>query len=209
MVNSTFRVFRCSEKGAVASSASIVNKGGVLVFPTDTVYGIGCSPYLDKSIERIFRIKGRQEDKPLPVLSGSIRDVEEIAILNQTGRVLAENYWPGALTIVSRLKDIKISSKVTAGRNTIATRIPDNSCTLELLAICRHIIGTSANPSGHPSPKTPDEVISSNLNGFDALLDGGPTKQRIESTIVDISGPEPRVLREGAIRAAEIYNLFA
>ena len=144
-------VFGCSID-AVARCADVVKSGGVVVFPTDTIYGIGCDPYNDNAVRRIFAIKGRDEQKPLPVLVYNVSQAEKIASLGRSGRFLAERYWPGALTIVAPVIDRKISQAVTAGLNTLAVRMPSNNCILSLLNHCGFLVGTSANLSGQKPP---------------------------------------------------------
>ncbi len=198
------QVFGCSDD-AVAKCAAEVKSGGVVVFPTDTIYGIGCDPYNDGAVRRIFAIKGRDEKKPLPVLVRGIGYAERMVSLGKAGRVLAEKYWPGALTIVAPLIDRRISQAVTAGAGSLAVRVPANRCILSLLGHCRQIVGTSANRSGEKPLKSAQEVLDSSLDGYDALLDGGQTKKGIESTIVDLTG-SPRILREGAIKVSEVLE---
>lgn len=198
------QVFSCSD---AEKCASIVKRGGVVVFPTDTIYGIGCDPYNDAAVERIFRIKGRDEKKPLPVLAYSTQDAEKLIALGRTGMALAKKYWPGALTIVAPITDNnKISPMVTAGSMNLAVRVPANRCVLLLLKHCKYLVGTSANLSGQKSLKSVKEVLGSELAGFDALLDGGIVEKGVESTIVDVAGATPKVVREGAIKAEEIYR---
>lgn len=193
-------ILDCPE--GVVRCASIVKDGGVVVFPTDTVYGIGCDPYSDPSVLRIFAIKGRQEDKPLPVLAASARDAEKIVKLGKAGRALAEKFWPGALTIVAPLADYQISDRVLAGRRSLAVRVPANKCALNLLSMCKYLVGTSANPSGRPSPRRAREVA---LEGYDALLVDRGALIGMESTIIDVtSGATPRITRQGAVGASEI-----
>ena len=198
------QVFSCSD---AEKCASIVKRGGVVVFPTDTIYGIGCDPYNDAAVERIFRIKGRDEKKPLPVLAYSTQDAEKLIALGRTGMALAKKYWPGALTIVAPITDnSRISPMVTAGSMNLAARVPANRCVLLLLKHCKYLVGTSANLSGQKSLKSVKEVLGSELAGFDALLDGGAVEKGVESTIVDVAGATPKVVREGAIKAEEIYR---
>ena len=197
------QVFSCSD---AEKCASIVKRGGVVVFPTDTIYGIGCDPYNDAAVERIFRIKGRDEKKPLPVLAYSAQDAEKLIALGRTGMALAKKYWPGALTIVAPITDNRISPMVTAGSMNLAARVPANRCVLLLLKHCKYLVGTSANLSGQKSLKSVKEVLGSGLAGFDALLDGGTVEKGVESTIVDVAGATPKVMREGAIKAEEIYR---
>jgi len=200
------QVFDCSKDG-IARCASVVKRGGIVVFPTDTIYGIGCDPYNDSSVRRIFSIKVRDEKKPLPVLAHSVKDAEKIVSLGMAGRELAEKYWPGALTIVAPIADREISPNVTAGSDSLAMRVPANKCILSLLSHCRYLVGTSANLSGERALNSAQEVLDSSLDGYDALLDGGLTEKGIESTIVDITG-RPRIIREGAIKADEVLEIL-
>ena len=200
------KIFQCSED-AVASCALVVTDGGVIVYPTDTIYGIGCDPYNDLAVKRIFMIKARSEKKPLPILTYSMQDAERIVSLGRTGRMLAERYWPGALTIVARIIDHRISPRVMAGSSSLAVRIPANNCALLLLSHCRYLVGTSANLSGDRALKSAQEVLNSGLEGYDALLDGGRVEKGIESTIVSVEG-KPKILREGAIKSKEISHLI-
>ena len=200
------QIFKCTDD-AVARCALLIKSGEILVFPTDTIYGIGCDPYNDRAVERIFAIKGRDEKKPLPVLAYSTADVEKIVSLGDAGRVLAKKYWPGVLTIVAPIADKKISRRVTAAGSSLAVRVPANKCILSLLKRCKYLVGTSANPSGEGPGKSAQEVLNSSLKGYDALLDGGPVEKGIESTIVDITG-RPKVLREGTIKTNEVIQLL-
>lgn len=200
------QIFQCSED-AVASCALVVNNGGVVVYPTDTIYGIGCDPYNDLAVKRVFAIKGRSEKKPLPILTHSMQDAERIVSLGRIGRMLGERYWPGALTIVAPIIDHRISPKVMAGSSSLAVRIPAHNCVLLLLSHCRYLVGTSANLSGDRALKSAQEVLNSGLEGYDALLDGGTVEKGIESTIVSVEG-KPKILREGAIRSREISDLI-
>jgi L-threonylcarbamoyladenylate synthase len=200
------KIFQCSED-AVASCALVVKNGGVVVYPTDTIYGIGCDPYNDLAVKRIFTLKGRNEKKPLPILTYSMQDAERIVSLGRTGRTLAERYWPGALTIVAPMIDHRISPRITAGSPSLAVRVPANNCVLLLLSHCIYLVGTSANLSGERVLKSAQEVLDSRLDGYDALLDGGTVEKGIESTIVSVEG-KPKILREGAIKSREISHLF-
>jgi L-threonylcarbamoyladenylate synthase len=200
------KIFPCSQD-AVADCALLIKRGGVVIYPTDTIYGIGCDPYNDLAVKRIFKIKGRDEKKPLPILTYSIGDAERIVSLGRTGRMLAERYWPGALTIVAPIIDHRISSRVTAGSSSLAVRVPSNNCVLLLLRHCTYLVGTSANLSGERTLKSAQEVLYSGLEGYDALLDGGTVERGIESTIVSVEG-KPKILREGAIKSREISHFI-
>jgi len=191
----------------VQRCAQIVRNGGVVVFPTDTVYGIGCDPYDDAAVRCVFSIKGREEKKPLPVLAASIADAESIVSLDPKGRALAERFWPGALTIVAPLKDTKISPGVTAGKNSLAVRVPANRCILRVLKICKYLVGTSANPSGKSAPRDAQSVLKL-ISGFDAIIvESGPLGGT-ESTVVDVSGQEAKIVRQGAISEDAIRKVL-
>ncbi|HJU34606.1 MAG TPA: L-threonylcarbamoyladenylate synthase [Nitrososphaera sp.] len=200
------KIFQCSED-AVASCALVIKSGGVVIYPTDTIYGIGCDPYDDLAVKRIFAIKGRSEKKPLPILTSGMQEAERIVALGRTGRMLAERYWPGALTLVAPIIDRRISSSVMAGSSSLAVRVPANNCVLRLLRHCTYLVGTSANLSGEKTMKSSQEVLDSQLEGYDALLDGGTVERGIESTIVSVED-KPKILREGAIKSREILQLI-
>jgi L-threonylcarbamoyladenylate synthase len=185
----------CTDTG-IEECTKIVKSGGVIVFPTDTVYGIGCDPYNDSAVKRVFSIKGRAEGKSLPVLVSSIDDAEGIVSLGPAGKRLAERFWPGALTIVAPLKDTRISPSVTARKSSLAVRVPANKCVLKLLGKCRYLVGTSANPSGRGAPKDAQSV---SLSGFDAILVDREPLGGTESTVVDVSGSAIEILRQGAL----------
>jgi L-threonylcarbamoyladenylate synthase len=201
-----FKVLECSNYDHIASCASTLSDGGIIVFPTDTVYGIGCNPYYDESVERIFQIKDRSEDKPLPVMGYSISDIEKLVHMSPLAKSLAQYFWPGALTIVSPCKDNNISRRVMAGGDNLAVRIPGNRCTQSLLRLCKYLIGTSANVSGRKPCTSSYEVLSSGLSGFDLVLDGGALGGGIESTIIEVIDSSVRILREGVIKSDKVYD---
>ena len=202
------RSLDCSADG-ISLCASIVKDGGVIVFPTDTIYGIGCDPFNDAAVGRIFAAKGRDEKKALPVLVGSIAAAEKLATLGRTGKALARKFWPGALTVVAPLADRNISAKVTASRPSLAVRMPANSCVLSLLEKCEYLVGTSANLSGQKSSKTAQQVLASGLKGYDAILVGNDELVGTESTIIDICGPKPTIARAGAIDPVKVMEFLA
>ena len=201
-----FKILKCNEQNDITKGASIVKNGGVIVFPTDTLYGIGCDPYNEKAVDKIFKIKNRDKTNPLPILASSIVDIEKIVLLDRTAKKLAQIYWPGALTIIVPLIDKKISDNLRAGKMSIGVRVPNNICALSLLKDCKYLTGTSANKSGEAGCKSFSEVLSSSsLRGFDAILDGGEVEEKVQSTIVDLTGQHPRVIREGAIVSQAIF----
>jgi L-threonylcarbamoyladenylate synthase len=197
-------IAKCTEEG-ISRCAGILKQGGVAVFPTDTVYGIGCDPHNESAVDRVFKIKNRDEKKSLPILVGSIADAEALVDLGKEGRRVASFYWPGQVTIVAPLRDLALSPKITSGNNKLGVRIPAGKCVLGLLQHCRFLVGTSANLSGNASPKSADDIIHSKLEGFDFLLDGGPTEVGRESTVIDIASR--KIIREGAVSAEAILRV--
>ena len=193
----------CSDEN-IAIAADGVKKGKIVVYPTDTVYGLGCDPYNDSAVDMIFKIKGRMEGKPLPLLCSSVKDAGRIAKLNEQAMKLAEQFWPGALTLVAELIDDRISGKVSAGTNTIGVRVPNHQCALQLIDNCGGVlVGTSANRSGYSPAKSAEEVLKA-LDDFDILLYGGKTPLGIESTALDVSTGKIALIREGYITRERI-----
>lgn len=196
----------CSD-GSAAVAADLVRKGKIVVYPTDTVYGIGCDPYDDAAVEKVFRIKGRREGRQLPLLCSSLKHVNRIASLNETGKKLAR-LWPGPLTLIAELVDNRISSKVTVGTCTVGVRIPDSKCALSLIDKCGGVlVGTSANRSGNNTATDAKEVLEM-LDGFDVLLDGGKSTLGIESTVIDVTKEKVNMIREGYIKYEQIERVL-
>ena len=192
---------------------AIIDNGGLIVYPTDTIYGLGCDPYNKKSVEKIFRIKKRLLNKALPILASDIRHVEKIMFLDDRGRKLADSFWPGPLTIIGILKDNDIPKLITTGRQTVGMRIPNNIETLNLLKYCNFLVGTSANISNENSCIYAEDVLKSPLVGYDAIVIGDDDKPKEPfsvkgSTIVDISTSNLKIVREGMIKSETIYEIL-
>jgi L-threonylcarbamoyladenylate synthase len=206
------QIFDCTLTENISKCVDIVRGGGVIAFPTDTVYGLGCDPYNDKASKQVFAIKGRHLNNPLPVLTATTEDVKDLAHMDSRADLLAGKFWPGRLTLVCPLLDSRISSVVVAKANeSIAVRVPGNKCASELLRRCRYLVGTSANKSSEAAATNVDQILSSSLIGIDAILDGGNIVDGgMESTIVDLSKQGPlRIIREGAIKSTEIYDTLS
>lgn len=188
---------------AVEEAGEVVKSGGVIVYPTDTVYGLGCNPFDSKAIERVYRLKGRV-GKPLPVLSSSLKNVLHVAVLDEMALQLAYSYWPGQLTLVVRARP-EIVGVLTAGKRSVGVRIPASIQALEIIeASGGLLVGTSANPSGAPAPRRLKELNSRLAEAVDLVIDGGICRVGKPSTIVEIIGDSLRVLREGAVRVEEL-----
>lgn len=193
----------CSDPG-VREAALAVRRGGIVVFPTDTVYGIGCDPHRAESVGRIYRIKSRDPSKPLPVLAHDMDHAALIAMFDDVSCRLADRFWPGQLTIILKATDMSLAPSVRAGGK-VAVRVPDHPCTCRLLAECGLLTGTSANLSGGP-PLTDPARQPERIPAHDILLDGGASHAGIESTVVDATGRLPKVVREGAIRPEAVFD---
>jgi L-threonylcarbamoyladenylate synthase len=194
-------ILPCSKSG-ISETYNIIKKGGVAVFPTDTVYGIGCDPYNHEAVNRIYQIKGREKIKHLPVLAYSKKDIENIAFFDEKSEKIADKFWPGPITLILKIKDKRIE-KTLGLEDKIAVRVPNHSCVLDLLKKCRLLIGTSANFSGHPSFDDSKE-ISDKFSGYDILLDGGKIINSCESTIVHVVSNELKIVREGKIKSESL-----
>ena len=191
----------CDDEG-IKKTSQIIEKGGIVVFPTDTVYGIGCNPYNENSVKKIYEIKSRTELKSLPVLAYSLDVVKEIALIDEFTEKIIEKYWPGPLTLILELTDQKLKKSLNLG-NKIAVRIPDSKCTLKLLEKCRLLVGTSANISGNSSYTNPNECIK-NIKNYDIFLNGGTITSKGESTIIEIENEKIKMIREGALKIKDI-----
>ena len=194
----------CDKEG-IEKASQIINQGGIAVFPTDTVYGIGCNPYNKDSVRKIYEIKSRDILKPFPVLVYSKEIAEKIAFFDEFAKKIVKRFWPGPLTIILKLtdKNLKISLNVA---DKIAIRVPNHRCTLELLKKCNFLVGTSANISGHSSFTNPDECFN-NIRKYDVFVDGGIITSKAESTIIEIENEEIKIIREGSLSYEEILGL--
>jgi L-threonylcarbamoyladenylate synthase len=193
----------------VAQGISILKEGGIVAFPTDTVYGLGAALSLPWAVERIYEVKGRASNTPLPLLLADKSQIEEVAeAVPPVARLLAEKFLPGGLTMVL-FKSKSVPDIVTGGGKTVAIRIPDHPVPLALArGVGTPIIGTSANISGQPSALTAEEVYAQLDGRVDLIIDGGRCPGGRESTIVDLTGKTPLVLREGAISPEELKSAY-
>lgn len=176
-----------------------LKNGDVVAFPTDTVYGVGVDPFQPKAVRKLYQIKGRPIDKPIPILVGSTDAVERVAQnLPPTFAQLAERFWPGGLTLIVEAKSLP--PEVTAGGDTVGIRMPDHPLALALLhRFGGAIATTSANKSDAPPAISAEEVQSELGALVGIILDGGQTSTRIASTVLDLSVSPPQIRRQGGI----------
>jgi L-threonylcarbamoyladenylate synthase len=195
-------------KENVAAAAKIVRNGGLVVFPTETVYGLGCDPNNVEAVKRLLAVKG-DRNKPLPVLAASLADVENVSLVSTNGKLLASKFWPGPLTIIFSKKS-SLPDVVTFGRDTVGLRIPNNEFALSLIRLSGGLlIGSSANRTAEMPPKSINEVSDELKKMVDIVLDGGPTVRGVHSTVVDLTTDTPRILREGPIILQKILDALA
>jgi len=192
----------------VEKGISILKQGGIVAFPTDTVYGLGACSNLRPAVERIYRVKERPQNMALPLLLADISQISDVAYpVTQIAWLLARNFLPGALTIVLYKSNL-VPGSITAGGKTVAVRIPSHPIPVALIeSLGTPIVGTSANLSGKPNALTADEVYAQFGDKIDLVIDGGRCPRGIESTVVDVTGETPKVLREGAISIGEINQV--
>jgi len=186
-------------------------EGKLISFPTNSVYGLGGNPLNLEVVNRIYDIKYRDKSKGLLLLVADTEEAEKIAEFNKISYKLAERFWPGQLTLILERKEPNIiPPEVTALKNTIGIRVPENEIILTILKKLKSkgyfggIIGTSANYSGEPPSISGDEVVKKFLTPIDLILDGGKTKTKVPTTILDCTSDELRILRIGVIKEEEI-----
>jgi tRNA threonylcarbamoyl adenosine modification protein (Sua5/YciO/YrdC/YwlC family) len=192
---------------AIQRALEVINNGGLIAFPTDTVYGIGASAYQEDAIQKIYQVKERSHLKAIPIL---ISDTEELDLVAQKispgTKKIINHYWPGPLTLVLP-KQPALPDNLSQ-TNSIGVRVPDDNLTRELLRKIGPMAATSANLSGQPSALNASEVLEYLGGKIDLVLDGGPVQGGQASTVVDLTGEIPQLVREGPISMYEINQVI-
>jgi L-threonylcarbamoyladenylate synthase len=188
------------EPATLARAADVIARGGLVAFPTDTLYGLAADPRRPAAVARVYAAKGRAAGEALPLVASSLEQVERDAgTLSPLAKRLAARFWPGPLTLVIDAS-AGLAPGVRADANTVAVRVPDHPVARALAeAAGCPITSTSANRAGQPAPKAADEVILAIGDAIDLVLDGGPSPGGPPSTIVDARSERPRLVRAGAI----------
>ncbi len=187
--------------GAFAMAADIVRQGGLVVYPTDTVYGLGCDPISEGAVARLFEAKGRKS-KPVSVLCSDRGKAEDLVVLNDRAKRLAVRHWPGALTIVAPLKRA-LPRLLTQGSPNLGVRVPASEACLSVLEACGgYLTGTSANVSGLPSARTAADALAQLGEMVGLVVDGGFLGGQ-ESTVVQVVGDSVAILRTGPVGVAD------
>ena len=184
----------------IAIAADILRAGGLVAFPTETVYGLGADARSDAAVQKLFAAKARPPGKALIVLVQDVREAALYGVLDEAAQLLAGTYWPGALTlIVKRREECALSAEINSEGASVALRAPGNDTAMRLLsAFAGPLTAPSANPSGAAAPESAEAVLNGLGSAIDAVLDGGPCPGNA-STIVDLTSAAPRLIRQGAI----------
>ena len=199
------RILKATAKNILTASET-VRKGGLVIYPTETVYGLGCDPLNIRAVKRIFEVKGAR-DKPLPVLASDIEHAEKIAHLSGKAKQVAARFWPGPLTLVLPKTTI-LPGIVTSNLDSVGIRVPKHNIAIQLIHLSHGLlIGTSANKTGEKPPRSAQEAANQIGDEVDMILDGGPATFGLSSTIVDLTSERPRILRKGPISIKEVLNV--
>src|SRR3989338_835917 len=193
----------------IEQASTMLRQGGVILYPTDTLYGLGADAFSDKAVDTIYAIKGRDEKKPIHCIVSDIAMAEEYAEVTNDARLLFERLLPGGLTVILR-KRKNVRGGIARSIETIGIRIPHNDFCIQLAgAFGEPFTATSANLAGHEHQRSVEAILKQlgpNAEIIDLIIDAGELPPSAPSTVVDLSGEEPVILREGAIPSADIWN---
>jgi L-threonylcarbamoyladenylate synthase len=197
-------ILLAGDPGMLARAQEVLQEGGLVAFPTDTVYGVGTLAFNAAAVRSIYIAKDRPDDKAIPVLIGDSTDLEKVTQeIPEAASRLAARFWPGPLTlVVPKRPDLPETVSATP---IVGVRVPDHALARKLLSAVGPMAVTSANLSGQPSPSTAQEVLAQLGGRIALIIDGGKTPGGIPSTVVDCSGQEIRILREGPILKDQIW----
>ena len=197
------------DRAQIRAAGEILRKGGLVAFPTETVYGLGGDAFNPESSRKIYAAKGRPSDNPLIVHICRIEDLEKVALqVTPEALRLAEAFWPGPLTMIMKRTDV-IPNEVSAGLDTVAIRFPSHPVAQEIIrAANTPLAAPSANLSGSPSPTTARHVLNDMDGKIDAVLDGGASEVGVESTVITLAAGVPRVLRPGGVTVEELRGVL-
>ena len=203
------QILPADSASAVALAADIIKNGGLVAIPTETVYGLGANGLNEEAVAKIFQVKGRPQDNPLILHIAQAGDMEGYChSIPQAAYALAEAFWPGPLTMVLPARDC-VPKRTTGGLSTVALRCPEHPAALAVIrAAGVPIAAPSANLSGKPSTTTAQHVYHDHAGKIPLILDGGPCRVGVESTIVDLTGERPRLLRPGGIGPEELLAVL-
>ena len=196
------------DKDKIRYAAQVLKSGGLVAFPTETVYGLGANALDEKAVRKIFKAKGRPSDNPLIVHIAGISWVDRLAReVPCSAKALMESFWPGPLTIVMA-KSGAVPDVVTAGLDTVAVRMPSHPVALELISQAGiPVAAPSANISGKPSPSAARHVVDDLSGKVDIIIDSGCTDVGLESTVLNLTADPPEILRPGSVTAQQLEKV--
>jgi L-threonylcarbamoyladenylate synthase len=193
-----------------AEAVAVLRRGGIVAFPTDTVYGIAADLAIPGSVERLFAAKRRPPDRGIVLLLAETAQASAIGVLGPAERALAEAFWPGGLTLVVRQRPgTRLPPVLTGGATSIGLRVPDHAAPRALAMALGPLPTTSANRSGEPDARTASEVLAVLGDAVELVLDGGEVSGGGPSTVVDVSTGHPRIARHGAVPEERIRQVLA
>jgi len=203
-------VLSAEAENSAQYAAEVLCRGGLVAVPTETVYGLAALATDESAVERIYKVKGRPETKPISLLVASMEQVEGLCSeIPDAAYALAEAFWPGPLTMIMAKKDC-VPDIVTAGGSTVGVRSPAHSATLDIIRLAGQALAApSANYSGQQSPVTAEEVLAYFEGSIDCVIDGGRCDVGVASTIVDLTVKPARILRQGGLEEEKIRAVLA
>lgn len=197
-------ILSMKDPSALGACINTISGGGVIIFPTDTVYGTGCDSFSPNPIQRIFKIKGRDFSKALPILIGNLEQIKSVTSkLDKRSEKLIKTFWPGPLTLILP-KHASLPPDLSP-YDTVGIRMPNHPWLLDLIEHSGPLAATSANPSGAPEARNVEEVLKTLDGKIDLIIDGGQSWSNLPSTVVNCQSAEIKILREGPISEAAIF----
>jgi L-threonylcarbamoyladenylate synthase len=190
-------------------AGKIIARGGVIAFRTDTFYGLGADPLNRQAVQRIRKLKGREDAKPILILLSDLSEIDRfITHQSEIFQTVADRFWPGPLTLVG-VAHANLPEELTAGTGTIGVRLPDDERVRSLVRECGGALtATSANASGQPPARSAQDVRNYFPSGLDLIVDGGEVNATQASTVLDLSGAEANLIREGAITREDLRDVL-
>lgn len=193
----------------LVKAAEIVRRGGVIAYPTDTFYGLGANPFNEEAIKRIFKIKGREETKPLLLLIAYRKEVKDLTrVVKPIAKQLMRHYWPGPLTMIFEAS-ASLPPLLLGNSGKVGLRLPNNKLVSRLIRLVGYpLTASSANKSGKRNPLSAADVLNSLGDEIELILDGGPSSTALPSTVIDVSLFPPLLIREGVISFSEVLSVL-
>jgi len=200
------RILKATRENVLTASQA-VKTGGLVVYPTDTVYGLGCDPFNVDAVKRVFRVKGKRK-KPLPILASDIEHVEKIVYLSKNARKITDRFWPGPLMIVVPKKPT-LPNIVTCNLGSVGVRVPKHDLAIQFISLSNGLlVGTSANKTGKKPALTASEAAEQLGKEVDVILDIGPTSLGVPSTVINLTSEKPKILRKGPVSSKDIFSFL-